>query len=309
MLCADSQRGSHRWVLSQTAVANSTSHPYYVPSSSSSTINSDGWKLGGKHSVGGDTVTGSTVMQDQIELSELKYPRQSILVADWVSDSFLTRRPAFSGSVGIALSSDTAAGQRGFFDNVAPQLDEPVIGIAIRGGGKPGIVDFGFTNSEQYVGELAYTPADTTDGKWKVQTEGYTFGGGYPAVETRAATIETSYTLLLAPNEVAAKVYSNVGIYRNEPLPGYYVPCDATVPEFTLNIGGVFNVTIPSEHLKYQPVGNNECYGGVQPSNEEYFMLGNTFLRSVYVVFDMRGPSVGLAPQRVPEARSSSMPS
>lgn len=248
-------------------------------------------------------------MQDQVELSELKYPRQVILVADWVSDSFLTRRPSFSGSVGIALSSDTAVGQRSFFDNVAPQLDEPVIGIAIRDGGQPGIIDFGYTNPDQYVGSLAYIPADTTESKWKISTEGYTFGGGYSTIESREATIETSYTLLLTPNEVAAKVYSNVGIYRNEPLPGYYVPCDATVPEFTLNIGGVFNVTIPSEHLKYQPVGNNECYGGVQPSNEEYYRLGITFLRTVYVAFDMRGPSVGFAPLRVPEAKSSSMPS
>lgn len=75
------------------------------------------------------------------------------------------------------------------------------------------------------------------------------------------------------------------------------VDCNADLPDFTITIGGQ-DATVPGNLINYQAVGDGTCFGGIQENQGLPFsILGDIFLKSMFVVFDKGGTRLGLAPQ------------
>lgn len=80
---------------------------------------------------------------------------------------------------------------------------------------------------------------------------------------------------------------------------GMVFPCSATLPDLTLYIGGQ-GLTLPGSLVNYAPLndGSGNCFGGIQDGSVNGFnILGDTFLKSQFVVFDRGVPQLGFAAQ------------
>lgn len=77
-------------------------------------------------------------------------------------------------------------------------------------------------------------------------------------------------------------------------------PCTSTLPDLTLYINGAPR-TMPGSLANYAPLndGSGSCFGGIQDgsSSPGFNILGDTFLKSQFVVFDRSVPQVGFAAQ------------
>ncbi|KAK3943348.1 aspartic peptidase domain-containing protein [Diplogelasinospora grovesii] len=86
-----------------------------------------------------------------------------------------------------------------------------------------------------------------------------------------------------------------MGAQNSNTAGGYVFPCTTELPDFTFNIANV-PFTIPGEYLNYEPLGNGNCYGGIQVnSGVGQSIFGDVALKAFYVVFDSRGPQLGFA--------------
>jgi aspergillopepsin I len=102
---------------------------------------------------------------------------------------------------------------------------------------------------------------------------------------------------MMLPRYISDEYYANVTGARFDEWHTYYVPCNSTMPDFTLGIESS-RITIPGEYMIEKPVELNstECLGSLQSS--EHIMInimGKCALSAAYVVFDMVNKTMGWA--------------
>ena len=95
--------------------------------------------------------------------------------------------------------------------------------------------------------------------------------------------------------------YPNVkGAYLNQTNQYVYFPCASKLPNFSLYING-HKATVPGSYLNAGQVSATTCFGGMQAEGHVGAnIIGDQFLKSQFVVFDMNGPTLGFAQQKVP---------
>ena len=128
--------------------------------------------------------------------------------------------------------------------------------------------------------------------------------------------MDTGTSIMLLTDDIVVPYYAKVQGAVNSTL-GYVFPCSSPLPSFTLRIGTGGYFTVPGKYLNFGPAssasttilkrGSNasdeeQCYGALQSSNsageDGLNILGDVFIKAVYVVFDMSGPQVGVAQKR-----------
>ncbi|KAI1264809.1 aspartic peptidase domain-containing protein [Xylariaceae sp. FL1019] len=182
-----------------------------------------------------------------------------------------------------------------------------------------GSIMFGGIDTDKYKGDLIrvdvqpdprYTTKTITS--FMVQLSGVTahsssgddsLGGTFPV----SVVLDSGTTLSYLPTELADEIYNEVGaqFYQGFPL----VPCSLADKEgyFAFAFGGkdgpVIQVgldelvldaglgTFPSGQYE----GEQACEFGIFNTTEAPYLLGDTFLRSAYVVYDLENNEVGLA--------------
>ena len=113
---------------------------------------------------------------------------------------------------------------------------------------------------------------------------------------------DTGTTLLFIPPDVAKAYYDEVkGARLTGQPPRYHFPCDAQMPDFSLEFHG-YPVVVPGNYVKHMPVskGSDTCFGGIQPGRDsQYAIFGDVLLKNSYVIFDDSGPQprIGWAQQ------------
>lgn len=138
---------------------------------------------------------------------------------------------------------------------------------------------------------------------------------------TVPAIMDTGTSLMVMSDDIVVPYYSQVTGAVNG-TSGYVFPCESKLPSFTVRVGsdGVF--TVPAEYMNFGLASSvnttilasrsedtipsnstdNICYGSLQSSQtsgeDSLNILGGAFLKSTFVVFDLRGPKVGVAHRR-----------
>lgn len=116
------------------------------------------------------------------------------------------------------------------------------------------------------------------------------------------AVFDTGSTALSLPTHIVLNYYVTVdGARFNSAAGGYIVPCDASLPSLSLTIGGTA-FTVPGSYLMWSPVSAAGFDGMcrtilLDSSSLPMPIIGDAFLKALYVVFDSNGPRLGLAPQ------------
>lgn len=286
------------WTFStETPTNQRNGQTLYNPATSGSKLQGQTWDI----SYGDNSGARGDVYADKVAIGGVTVTRQAVEAATSVSAEF-SSDSSCSGLVGFAFSSIntvTPQVQTTWFENVKSSLAAPLFTSRLAYN-KAGTYTFGKIDATQYVGNIAYTPVDKSQGFWGFTGSGYAVGRGAFTSSSINGVLDTGTSLLLLPDAVLTAYYSKVrGATNSNTYGGYVFPCSATLPSFSYGVGN-YRAIIPAQYMNYAPVetGSATCYGGIQ-SNDGIGMsiYGDIALKSQYVVWDYGSTRLGFAQQ------------
>ncbi|KAI0402553.1 eukaryotic aspartyl protease [Xylaria palmicola] len=164
---------------------------------------------------------------------------------------------------------------------------------------------FGFIDQAlvQKSGEaIHWVDVDNSEGFWAVPSESVSINGKAIPTSDNTAIADTGTTLALMSDEVVDALYAQIpGATYDWANQGYIFPIDVTVddlPDFKVAIGDK-EFLIQKEDLAFAPTEDGEnWYGGVQSRGVLPFNIyGDTFLKSVYAIWDQGNTRFGVVPK------------
>ncbi|CAG8665279.1 9071_t:CDS:2 [Racocetra persica] len=112
------------------------------------------------------------------------------------------------------------------------------------------------------------------------------------------AIIDTGTSVIFAPPNDTAAIHEKIpGAVFNSQNNIYIIPCNTTAI-VSLRFGGV-DYAIPSRDLIFLPRTGTDCISAIIPSEfsptADVWIVGQTFLKNVYSVYDVENKQVGFA--------------
>jgi hypothetical protein len=234
----------------------------------------------------------------------------TIGLASQTSDDF--GKYPMDGILGLARSaSGTDFDGKTFLEIVqgAGQLPANVFGVWLdrAGGEKDGEINFGAPDTSRFQGDLNYLATDDNMQQWQIPADDILVNGNSAGLTGRSAVVDTGTTYMFVPPSDADAIFKNI---QGAELPSgndmYNIPCDTTA-----NISLVFNKVAyeisPKDYVG-PSVSDGVCYTHIigmaaVDGDESTWLLGDTFLKNVYTVFDADQNRVGFG---LPAASSES---
>jgi hypothetical protein len=139
---------------------------------------------------------------------------------------------------------------------------------------------------------------------WQVDLTGIEVKGLNTLNSTMTAIVDTGTTLIIVPPSVSKAIHSVIPGSQFDPIYGWRIPCAVAETQSTEAVtfkiaGEDFPILIQDlVRAKSSSPGNGTeqlCYSGVAQANTPLVILGDTFLRSYYSVYDFGNARVGLA--------------
>ena len=168
---------------------------------------------------------------------------------------------------------------------------------------------FGGVNKARYEGELQTVPVLPVYGEYYSLTIALTdisvtstsgtksYAAGLPL----AVTLDNGSAFILLPKEVVDPIYKEVGAGYSKKDSAAYIPCKMSVADYnvTFSFSGAM-VSIPISELvfdSYTEAGfpDGDCVFGLSYSEPGVNLMGDSFLRSAYVVYDLANNEISLA--------------
>ncbi|KAI0838664.1 acid protease [Hypoxylon sp. FL0890] len=150
--------------------------------------------------------------------------------------------------------------------------------------------------------DIHWTEVDNSQGFWSVSSESCSINGESIDLSGNTAIADTGTTLALMSDKVVEKVYEKIpGATYDYLNQGYIFPITVKaddIPEVKVAIGDKQYV-IQKEDLAFAVTDDKKhWYGGIQSRGTMPFdILGDTFLKSVYSVWDQGNRRLGLVPK------------
>ncbi|PGG96142.1 hypothetical protein AJ79_09708 [Helicocarpus griseus UAMH5409] len=248
------------------------------------------------------------VGRDTIDIGGATVENQAFGLPTEVSASFADD-DASDGLVGLAFSTLNTMRpepQTTFFENIAPDLEEPVFTAQLKPQA-PGSYEFGTIDPAKFSGNLTDIPVDSSRGHWEIQSSMFMVGDD-TAVRTvsqgvTTAILDTGTTLMLVNPEVAEAYYEQVeGATMSQSAGGFIYPCGTALPDLLVSIGDTHLARVPGSLANFATVGSDPstntdlCFGGIQSNMGAGLQIwGDVFFKSLFVAFDLRGPIVRMA--------------
>ncbi|KAK6507718.1 hypothetical protein TWF481_006140 [Arthrobotrys musiformis] len=310
------------WVWStnlpkKTIQANPEKQVYDATASSSSTPQSGTtWNI----SYGDGSTAGGTVVTDILTLGGLTIESQSIELENHLSQSFIDGEG--SGLLGLAFSNINTCRPEPVLTPVDMLIqqsnipkdaevftcklgswrdsDEPDRGESFYTFGfihQPTLDFCGITADKIY-----YTKIDNSGGFWQFSSTSVTVNGKVvKRAKTNVSIADTGTTLALLDDAACYAIYKQIpGAKYSSSYQGFIFPASVTeaqLPVVKVDVGGR-GFVIQKEDLGFADAGNGYIYGGVQSRGDlPLDILGDTFLKGVYAIFDVGNKLLGLVPR------------
>lgn len=174
-----------------------------------------------------------------------------------------------------------------------------------------GLVLFGGVNTEKYHGKLETLPIQRVNGAYSQFIIALTGVGlhsksahhSYSSSSLPAAVLlDSGSTLTYLPDSIVHNIYSDLHVTYDSSSGVGYVPCNFTSEDVnitysfsspTISVGA--NELVLSAGDLHFPDGTRACVFGIAPAGDSTAVLGDTFLRSAYVVYDLTNNEISLA--------------
>ncbi|KAG2216195.1 hypothetical protein INT45_005153 [Circinella minor] len=270
----------------------------------------------------GSAVQG-TKGYDDLTVGNLTAKHQLFGLADKVSAQFATD-PELDGIFGLGFAKLSLMGsKRSFVENLKYQgvIKNAVASFHLGQSDQGGQLLIGATDPSLYQGNFTYLNV-TNDRYWEVPFNGIKIGnrtimsgvGGGPSIGSNTSTtaiIDTGTTLIVVPPSMSQAIHMAIpGAEYNKSF-GWQVPCEQNMQRNnhsktsnTLQNNDVifrlgdYEFPVPHKDLireKSNPENKTLCYSGIADAPIPMVIMGDTFLRNYYSVFDYDNKRVGFA--------------
>jgi len=287
---------SDLWFPSVDVAAASPNQAKFDPSKSS-TFQQDGrpWKI----SYGDGSNSSGILGTDTVTIGGIQVSNQTIGLANQESQQF--QSDSIDGLLGLGFDTITSVqGVQTPVDNMISQslVQAPVFSVRLikqtQGGG--GEYLFGSIDQSAISGAITYIPVDKK-GYWQIPIDDV-FWGDTSLGKQGETIIDTGTTLCIVPNDVAAAIYSKIPGAKNDPQNGWMIPAntDVSIGPLSFSYGGQ-KFSVPTSDLLFEHTDPTQqwVFGGVQGGGDNLWILGDVFIKNVYVVFDQGQSQVGIA--------------
>jgi hypothetical protein len=180
-----------------------------------------------------------------------------------------------------------------------------VFGVSLNRGSdevNDGQITFGGIDRAKYTGDISYTdiPSPRNEfGEWMIPLGGVSFNGKEAKIASSLASIDTGTSFIFAPlddlNAIFDLIPGSRG-YQNDIYREYEVPCDTTAPIYFTFSGVKYEISARDWVMRKSDdkcVGN--LYAQVEGGLKGQWLVGDTFLKNVYTVFDGDKMRIGFA--------------
>ncbi|RAL10205.1 pepsin-like aspartic protease [Aspergillus homomorphus CBS 101889] len=171
-----------------------------------------------------------------------------------------------------------------------------------------GSVLFGGVNKAKYHGELQTLPIVPYLGQYmslaialtEVSVEKSSSPSKYTTDLPVSCTLDSGSALILLPEDLVNKIYKELDAAYDSETQVPYISCDAAEKDYNVTFGfSGATITVPISELVLplaEPdFDKGDCIFGIGPGKAGMNLLGDTFLRSAYVVYDMANNEISLA--------------
>ncbi|KAL2870120.1 pepsin-like aspartic protease [Aspergillus lucknowensis] len=255
---------------------------------------------------------------DTLEIAEAGLPEVQFGVA--------TASNIDKGILGIGYSTNVAS--RVIYPNLPEVLAQNNITSSHayslwlnRLGEDEGNILFGGVNTAYYVGGLQTLPVIPFNGGYVhlwitltglvVESESDDVSKSYENEEFPVVVLlDSGSTLTYLPADIVAEIYNDLDVHFREEEQFGFVPCNSYLEgredyKVTFSFSGL-TIHVPLRELILQDAlyyqgdtlhinGEESCVFGIAPSVNFFPILGDTFLRSAYVVFDLDNNEISMA--------------
>lgn len=169
-----------------------------------------------------------------------------------------------------------------------------------------GSILFGGVNTDKYTGSLQTLPIIQEYGEYAefiIALTAVGSNGNSTSIASNLATsalLDSGSSLMYLPNDVAQAIYTEVGAQYDSNEGAAIVDCNVGNSDNTIDF--TFSspvIRVPLNELVIvagtDRRGNDICILGVLPAQGSQPVLGDTFLRSAYVVYDLANNEISLA--------------
>ena len=284
-------------------------HIIFDPSKSSTFTNTSGstWKI----SYGDGSSASGTVGTDNVTIGGLTIKDRTIELANQLSAQFASG--AGDGLLGLAwdtINTVTPTPAKTPVDNLISQSDitkglfTAHLGSwrdSATGSNPVSFYTFGYIDQsvvqDSGVSAPYYTPVDNSRGFWMFNSTSATINGQSVARTGNTAIADTGTTLALIDDATAKAIYAAIpGSTYDSTQQGYLFPSNtqpSQLPVVTFAVGDQ-QFAVPKEALAFADAGNGMVYGGIQSRGTMTFdILGDTFLKGIYAIFDQTNVQFG----------------
>lgn len=290
------------WVWSSEFRANRSeleAHSVYNPhkSHTSEHISGETWEI----RYGDGSTASGDVHLDTVIIGDIAIKKQAVEVSQRLSDEFV--RGGSDGLLGLAfpkLNTVKPHRQKTPMENMIEQglVKDPIFTVKLDKHDSRGFYTFGYIDDHVHASKLFWQSVNPDNGWWEVPSAYVKIGSDiFDRGWHNTAIIDTGTTLILLDDDTVQRLYSKVqGARLDHNVGGYIFPTNAHVPSLAFSVGH-WLFTIPSGDLAFSDAGNGMSYGAVQSRGQNaQDILGDVFLKHVYVVFDQsEHPRVGVA--------------
>ncbi|PYH93992.1 aspartic protease [Aspergillus ellipticus CBS 707.79] len=218
------------------------------------------------------------------------------------------------GVLGIGYMTDEASDEFGISYKNLPQalVSQGVISSAAYSlwlddlDAGEGTILFGGVNTAKYSGSLNTLPVVQEEGEYvefAVNLTGVhlTKSGSSVSVNNTgsfpvASVLDSGTALTYIPDSAAESIFNAVGAVYESELGYALIECDVKKQDFEViyEFDG-FNITVDIDELILDDDDGKVCTFGISTQDSGSVLLGDTFLRSAYVVYDLSNNEISLA--------------
>ncbi|KAF7312469.1 Acid protease [Mycena indigotica] len=287
---------SDLWVPSSSCTSSVCKSKSRFAASSSSTSS----KKSGTFSIqygDGSTVSGP-VYTDTVNVAGVAATKQYFSPVTTLSSSF--SGDPIDGILGLAFPAISNLGQNPFFYTAenSGNVDSNVFSFYLASTGSE--LYLGGTNPSLYSGDVEYVPVASSSGFWqatgaKIKVGSTTVVSGFQTI------IDSGTTIMYGPPAAVKKVFAQVsGSKLFDSTNGFYsYPCN-TPPKLSFNYGGKdWTISAANINLGQTTSGSSSCVASLAAQDlglgSNVWLLGDSFMKNAYTVFDVDQEAVGFA--------------
>ncbi|THH26750.1 hypothetical protein EUX98_g7437 [Antrodiella citrinella] len=275
-----------------SCTSNCAGHKLYDPTLS--TASADRHKKFSLAYGDGSSVSGEQYT-DTVTVAGLPATKQALGAANTYSDGFAKSNFPPDGLLGMGFQTISQFNAPPFMQTLIAQKQttKPVFAFQLTPNAPE--LFLGGTNTNLYTGPITYVSV-TTQGYWQVTMDSVLIGKT-TAVTSTKAIIDTGTTLIIGDASKVQRFYSRIPKYQYIGNGFYSIPCNA-IPTVSLTFGGKSFAIPPSVfNLGQVSAGSPNCVGAIVSSGttSDFWIIGDSFLTTVYSIFDIGGSRVGFA--------------